>query len=797
MKNKNKALLIAFLSFFALSGCNSINHEHTYSSSWFYDEKGHFHEDTCGHGTEKDYDSHSFVNDVCTVCGANVSASHVHKYSDWKVDVEPTKTSVGYLERICSSCFNKETYALPMLNENDYECSVKKDGNCTQRKIVQYTYVKFGKSFVFDIETDFGNHSYVNDVCTVCGANVPASHVHKYDDWKVDVEPTKTSAGYLARICADCLNKETSVLPMLNADDYEYSIKKEGNCIQRKIERYTYVKFGKTFIFDVEEDYGCHNYENDSCIICGESAPTVGLKYKLSTDGNYYIVTGIDNEKSDVKNLIIASTINNKPVKVIKSGSLQNCGMEYVYIPESIQTIESIAFVNCKNLTSIKIPSSTTSIGERVFGGCDKLTKIIVDKNNSVYDSRNNCNAIIDTVSNKLIFGCSETVIPEDIEAIGSGAFNDVANLKSVEIPTKVKSIGSYAFAYCKSLTSIFIPKNVSSIFHGVLTGCINLKSIKVAEENIFYDSRNGCNAIIETNSNSLVAGCSETIIPNGVTSINLWAFAYCEKLTSIDIPNSVTYIGQEAFYHCTSLKSINLSNKITSLEPSVFANCESLENIVLPYGLLKIRSSTFYYCKSLKSIVIPDSVIEIDGFIFYECNELTSVTIPSSVKKINGSLFRYCGKLKNLNVDQNNSVYDSRNNCNAIIETKTNKLVSGCQTTKIPDGVSIIGESAFEMCTGLSYVSIPDSVRTIESNAFSCCYQLTTIVIPKSVQSIDKNTFWDARSLAIYYLGTPSDWLSKFGELELSKVSYYSESKPTDTSYSYWHYVNGVPTKW
>ena len=140
-----------------------------------------------------------------------------------------------------------------------------------------------------------------------------------------------------------------------------------------------------------------------------------------------------------------------------------------------------------------------------------------------------------------------------------------------------VTSIGSSAFGYCSSLISVVIPNSVTSIGGLAFSGCTSLTNIVVAEDNAIYDSRDNCNAIIETQTNTLIAGCSETTIPNSVTSIGDQAFLDCYSLTSVVIPNSVTSIGDQAFLDCYSLTSVVIPNSVTSIGEWAFNNCYSL----------------------------------------------------------------------------------------------------------------------------------------------------------------------------------------------------------------------------
>ena len=316
-----------------------------------------------------------------------------------------------------------------------------------------------------------------------------------------------------------------------------------------------------------------------------------------------------------------------------------------------LNTIGDFAFQRCLGLTSIVIPNSVTSIGNSAFSDCTNLTLII---------------------------------IPDSVTSIGICAFLSCYVLNTIEIPHSVTSIGSGAFGECEALTSIEIPNTVTSIGSEVVAGCGNLTQIVVEEGNTVYDSRDYCNAIIETATNSLIAGCQSTIIPNSVISIGEYAFRYCYGLISIEIPNSVISIGEQAFA----------------------------------------------YCPDLTTVLIGDSVSTIMWGAFLNCDALTSIEIPNSVTSIWSSVFWNCDALSQIIVNEGNTVYDSRDNCNAIIETETNSLIVGCKSTVIPDSVITIGFDAFNYCSSLTSITIPSSVISIGNYAFYYCSGLTSITV-------------------------------------------------------------------
>ena len=140
-----------------------------------------------------------------------------------------------------------------------------------------------------------------------------------------------------------------------------------------------------------------------------------------------------------------------------------NC-VEYEGIEYEVTKIGAEAFEDCCGLTNVKIPESVTEIKNLAFNGCNGLTSIVVDSGNTIYDSRNGCNAIIETATNTLIVGCKSTVIPSSVTKVGDFAFNGCSDLTSVVIPDSVAKIGGWAFNCCRNLTSVVIPDSVTWI---------------------------------------------------------------------------------------------------------------------------------------------------------------------------------------------------------------------------------------------------------------------------------------------------------------------------------------------
>ena len=526
--------------------------------------------------------------------------------------------------------------------------------------------------------------------------------------------------------------------------------------------------------------------------IPNSSVPYVEVTYQnWRSNNNYSGLTTATIPETVIYNGITYNVIS------IGANAFYGCSsLTSVTIPNSVTSIDSYAFCYCRSLTSVTIPNSVTLIGSEVFLGCSSLSF-------PVYNAH--CFAYMPTSY------AGAYTIPESIKQIVGGAFYGCSSLTSVTIPNSVTSIGSNAFEGCSSLTSITIPNSVISVGIAVFSGCNTLTSIVVEEGNTTYDSRDNCNAIIETATNTLIAGCKNTIISNSVTSIGDYAFADCSSLTSITIPNSITSIGYSAFSSCRSLTSLTIPNSVTSIGDYAFYNCSSLTSIAIPNSvtsignyafegthiylddsnwdkdvlyiddcLIKAKTSlsgtytikkntrliadyAFDGCKSLTSVTIGNSVTKIGERAFSGCSSLTSLTIPNSVTSIGDYAFYNCSSLTSIAIPnsvtsignyafEGTHIYLDDSNWDKDVLYIDDCLIKAktslSGTYTIKKNTRLIADYAFLNCTSLTSVTIPNSVTNIGYGVFAACSSLSSITIPNSVTSIGSFAFASCTSL-------------------------------------------------
>lgn len=307
------------------------------------------------------------------------------------------------------------------------------------------------------------------------------------------------------------------------------------------------------------------------------------------------------------------------------------------------------------------------------------------------------------------------------VTSIPDAYFREWTHLTSIVLPPNLTSIGEYAFYNCESLISIDnIPKSVSFIGKYAFYGCSKMTS---------------------------------SISLDGLTEIGDYVFWGCSSLTTVVFHDCLEGIGQYAFYNCSSLASISLPISVLSIGKYAFRGCTSLSSIIIPEKVTTIEAYSFLGCSGLTTVAFHDKLNKIGDGAFSGCSSLISLIIPKSVYSIINNPFSSCSGLCSITVDSDNPYYDSRNNCNAIISTSSNILVTGCKNSVIPESVIGIGERAFVGCHELISIILPNSITSIGQSAFANCTNLSSIYIPESVFRIEASTFTKCEKLSFVHI--------------------------------------------
>ena len=385
--------------------------------------------------------------------------------------------------------------------------------------------------------------------------------------------------------------------------------------------------------------------------------------------------------------------------------------LETIILPNSITSIGGAAFNESGKLTSIKIPKSVKSIdistswiipNSCLFSGCTSLTSIEVDDGNTIYDSRDECNAIISTNDNTIIAGCKNTKIPNSVTGIGAFAFYDCSGLTTLTLPNSLTSIGEKAFSYCSSLTSITIPNSVTTIGSDAFNGCNGLTTIISEIENPF--------AIDDYVFQGIYAKAM-LIVPSGKKSAYQNTAGW-KQFTNIVEAGQGGIIGKE--FEDNGIRYKIGENNTVSV---VSREARYSGDVVIPeqvtYNGVTYSVTTIGYlgtCTGLLSVNIPPSIKSIATDAFDECDNLTAVNITDIVSWCNISF---------------------ANNYSNPLSKAHHLFLNGEEVTDlvIPKSVTTIKDYSFWGCSGLTSITIPNNVTSIGVGSFSRCSGLTTIV--------------------------------------------------------------------
>jgi thiol-disulfide isomerase/thioredoxin len=571
----------------------------------------------------------------------------------------------------------------------------------------------------------------------------------------------------------------------------------------------------------------------DVDFIFGNAFALRGIKSLRVDEGNkkFYSQNNAIYEKATGK-LIRGCQASGIPEGVVEIGDMafQDAGLESIVLPKSLKKIGERAFMD-NEVKDIYIPEGVEQINREAFLRC-RMVSITVNANNKYYDSRDNCNAIIETATNTLIQASDATVIPNSVTALGRSSFSYV-NTKMVEIPQSVNSFGSGLFVYCDATTyklpfseppvleddwilgpadlnyikeyaRLIVPDGTKekyladnkwgsvfthydrkilevSEYEAQRALTINVETAGTLEKKVadkkgvteelkVIGTINGADiktlqgmcgqygmlssidlsdaTIVEgegTTANELPQGAFQTttalehiVLPKNLTAIGSFAFQD-SGVEELVLPKTVKELGRDIFYYARNLKALSVEegNPVFDSRDNCNAIIETANNTlrigcvntVISATVTALGDMAFSGKPGLKEIEIPNSVTSIGWAAFWADTELTKVKMSAGITNLGESPFGGCDRITSFVIDEANPKYDSRNNCNAIIETATNTLIQGFSTTEIPEGVKVIAPAAFRSLSTLTEIVIPASVEQIEPEAFLYCNQMTKVV--------------------------------------------------------------------
>ncbi|MCQ2346072.1 MAG: leucine-rich repeat protein [Paludibacteraceae bacterium] len=485
-----------------------------------------------------------------------------------------------------------------------------------------------------------------------------------------------------------------------------------------------------------------------ACPLSGQAAYSgdIVIPDTVFFDNIPYVVCSIDSAAfSDAVNL--TSVILPASLQSIRSDAFSGCtGLTFVSFPQCMREIGDFAFYSCSNLLYISLPDSLTTIGRYAFANCKAVSSLSFGNN-------------ITTIGDFAFQSCSHlssVFFPESLLHIGRAVFEHCYALSQISLPQHLLKIDKYAFADCTALSSLVCPASLRTLDDYAFRGCTSLISVSLNEGLAYLGdfAFSGCSRLpsigIPSSIDTIYASfmyCSSlaiVLLPEGVRHIDKSAFSDCSNLIEINFPASLRSIDSNAFVNCSSLTSALLPDSLSFIGASAFYGCSSLTQLHLPVALRQINDGVFYGCSALSQVVFPDSLVSIGNNAFAGCSHLNAVVLPQSLSSLGVAAFSGCSNLASVSVL-------------GPVSELWNETFADCSRltlVNLPSSVKSIGRGVFRNCSALRNIDLPTQLERIEGNAFEGCSRLTQIYLPDNVISIGNEAFKNCSLLYRIYLG-------------------------------------------
>ena len=520
--------------------------------------------------------------------------------------------------------------------------------------------------------------------------------------------------------------------------------------------------------------------KSTTCTLSARTTPEMFWDYTV-IDGNNIKLTGM--KATPVPLLYLPEKINAYVVTTIGSNLFKNANLTVVTAPSNITTIEAQAFegsgitkfvsvasslnLNAKafsktyNLESVTAP--VVFNGNDTFEYCYSLKDITISGiNTSVpYGTFYACTNLENVSIPNGITGVGEyaftntyintLILPSSVTNIGSYAFANCFNLDSVTFPANITTLGASAFASCANMSALYIPEKLVNMSDNTFKGCTGLESISVASNNASYHSNNNANALIKKSNNTLIIGTHNTIIPEGVTAIGEYAFAYNYLLASIEIPEGVKSIGQYAFYSSENLYQVLTASTISSVAANAFGYTPT--NLVFwvystsYFKTYAVNNGRYYRCYDPSAVTVYGIK---DSYVAFESINTSDIYLKATYSDYTGTRTEtirsgiqviYPNGSTSLRVTDTYVTLKAKNNVNKEIGGNVNVTVKKATPTyTVPTGLKAnVGQklSDITLPTGFSWVTPSTVLNAVGTKTYLAKYAPTDTTNYNTVNNI------------------------------------------------------------